>query len=76
MCSWESALDDDSCVANEIREKGNTRTMIPKRPATAPATHIHIGIEEALSTASHAASGMESAESMVVDYREGGKFDV
>ena len=48
----------------EIWEKGNTRTMIPNAPTTAPAAHAHRGMEESLSNADHADSGIASAESI------------
>lgn len=51
-------------IIYEKAEKGNTRTMIPKRPATAPAAHIHKGTCASVSSAFHAASGIESAESI------------
>lgn len=49
----------------EILEKGNTRTRIPKRPATAPAAHIHSGTSARVSRNVHADSGIESAESIL-----------
>lgn len=61
----------ESCEAAmgryEIAEKGNTRTMIPKRPTTAPAAHIHLGTCATRSSTFHTCSGTASAESMV-DY--------
>lgn len=50
----------------EISEKGNTRTMIPNAPTTAPLAHAHRGIEDSLSNADHADSGIASAESIAV----------
>lgn len=48
----------------EISEKGNTRTMIPNAPTTAPAVHAHRGMEDSLSNADQADSGIASAESI------------
>ena len=50
---------------NEIAEKGNTRTMIPKAPTIVPAAHAHIGIEDSVSSIDHAVPGIASALSMI-----------
>jgi hypothetical protein len=39
--------------------------MIPKRPTTAPAAHIHLGTSDIWSITFHTDSGTASAESMV-----------
>lgn len=51
--------------SNETRQKGNTRTKIPKRPMATPATNTHVRGEVTASKTDHALSGMESAESIV-----------
>jgi hypothetical protein len=38
--------------------------MIPERPTTAPAAHIHFGTRASWSSTFHTGSGMASAESM------------
>ena len=54
----------DVAARDEISEKGNTRTMIPNAPTTAPAVHAHRGMEDSLSNADQADSGIASAESI------------
>lgn len=39
--------------------------MIPKKPATAPTAHIHMGTRAKVSSTFHTDSGTEPAESMV-----------
>ena len=67
---------EETCYSNEISEKGNTRTKIPKKPMAVPAAHIHIGTAVKVSKIVHADSGMESAESMVRKPRKSGQHNV
>ena len=48
--------------------KGNTEIVIPMAAPTAPTAHTHVGTSSNVSSVDHAASGTESAESMMRDW--------
>ena len=62
-------------LQDEISEKGNTRTMIPMRPMTAPPAHTHIGVDVIVSAIDHIDSGIASAESIVTAKQDSHQLD-